>query len=662
MKRLMFISLALFVLMTLGTVQAAQISIEPLRPTTDDDLRCLVDGQERPNGLIYEWFINDQRVDGRANREFILSSINTAPGDVVECRVTLPGQFNIPLGSAVTFILPAPEPEVRQNVPPQIRISFPEDHALVFVDQETVFSAEVFDPDNEFFGYKWDFGDGETKPDLTRDRSTVRHSFREPGVYDVSVMVTDGEEPELWVENTITVEAIEETIALSNIRTYHDKYFEEARTKIFFRDQSLYVFFEAIDIETGQKVPNLDITVTLVNQETGELTSLDPFTGLIGRIGSTDLPLIRIVNGQRLSGIAGLFGNPTGSYYYVLEDIPDSSDFLGENVVVAIALDQNRGGGQGEAVVKILNRLPEAHFEIPSELVVGEELLLDARESVDRDGEILIYEWEIKERQEPRTLISYSLTGSLRTLTFNTIENVEVTLHVADNDGGKAELTRNVVVRKAPQGPLASFEAEEFVLVNQEISFDASASEDPDGEIVEYRWNFDDGTEERTEEEVITHTFASDAYGARRVRLTVVDNDGLEDDVVKILDVSIVSFRETSGKKSPAKDVVNHEWRIQSVFAENYRSVYQQGETIPLLLKMDNVGNVDERVNIKYQVMGVNALGQSSNLFVEVGDGEILRINVATKDLQRGHYTLRLMALSPESTGSDLAYWQFILI
>jgi len=60
------------------------------------------------------------------------------------------------------------------------------------------------------------------------------------------------------------------------------------------------------------------------------------------------------------------------------------------------------------------------------------------------------------------------------------------------------------------------------VPVRQEITFDASASQDPDGTIVEYHWDFGDGGEGTGV--VVTHTYAE--VGKVTVRLTVRDNRG----------------------------------------------------------------------------------------------------------------------------------------
>ena len=72
-------------------------------------------------------------------------------------------------------------------------------------------------------------------------------------------------------------------------------------------------------------------------------------------------------------------------------------------------------------------------------------------------------------------------------------------------------------------------------VVNQNITFDASRSTDPDGRIIEYNWN--DGCENTTTTScpVITHTYP--IPGSYTVTLTVTGDDGTTDTTSKIITV-----------------------------------------------------------------------------------------------------------------------------
>jgi PKD repeat protein len=84
--------------------------------------------------------------------------------------------------------------------------------------------------------------------------------------------------------------------------------------------------------------------------------------------------------------------------------------------------------------------------------------------------------------------------------------------------------------------PRASFTyAPLHPVVDQNITFDASSSTDPDGRIIEYNWN--DGCENTTATScpVITYTYT--IPGSYTVTLTVTDDDGTTDTTSKIITV-----------------------------------------------------------------------------------------------------------------------------
>ncbi|RJS77707.1 PKD domain-containing protein, partial [Methanophagales archaeon] len=92
---------------------------------------------------------------------------------------------------------------------------------------------------------------------------------------------------------------------------------------------------------------------------------------------------------------------------------------------------------------------------------------------------------------------------------------------------------------KEIQPPVASFTySPESPKVGEEITFDASSSYDTDGTIVKYEWDFGDGN--RTEGEVVKHAYSK--AGNYTVKLTVTDNDGLQDSISKAVFVGNAIF------------------------------------------------------------------------------------------------------------------------
>lgn len=85
--------------------------------------------------------------------------------------------------------------------------------------------------------------------------------------------------------------------------------------------------------------------------------------------------------------------------------------------------------------------------------------------------------------------------------------------------------------------------------VNETVTFDASASQDPDGSIINYTWNFGDGNISWVPTPLTTHTFS--AGGSYDVNLTVTDNDGLNSSVMHAISVGVPRAAFTFSPSSP---------------------------------------------------------------------------------------------------------------
>jgi len=173
------------------------------------------------------------------------------------------------------------------------------------------------------------------------------------------------------------------------------------------------------------------------------------------------------------------------------------------------------------------NEPPTARFTFdPAPARVNEWVTFDASDSHDPDGEIVRYAWNWNSDGTFESTTTLPITGHR----FTAAGTHRVTLQVTDNDGARREITQTVVV-EAGSPPVASFtvalhiEHLGLVLRRREVTFDASASHDPDGEIVWYQWDFGDGN--TAEGRIVTHTYPE--AGTYTVRLTVTDDDGMTD-------------------------------------------------------------------------------------------------------------------------------------
>jgi hypothetical protein len=100
------------------------------------------------------------------------------------------------------------------------------------------------------------------------------------------------------------------------------------------------------------------------------------------------------------------------------------------------------------------------------------------------------------------------------------------------------QIQRNVF---ANQAPVASFTYSPAIPTPGEtITFNASASYDPDGSILKYSWDFGDGNTATVTNPIITYSYPLD--GAYTVELTVTDNNQATGVAAAVVEVSTVAF------------------------------------------------------------------------------------------------------------------------
>jgi len=171
--------------------------------------------------------------------------------------------------------------------------------------------------------------------------------------------------------------------------------------------------------------------------------------------------------------------------------------------------------------ITVVNVRPEAHFALAPSQPSTLDTVRFTDQSTDPDGEVVSWRWEFGDGN----------TSTLRNPTHRYTHKgtFRVWLTVTDDDGATATATRTIAVVNLP--PVASFtvalhiEHLGLVLRRREVTFDASDSHDPDGEIVRYQWDFGDGN--TAEGRIVTHTYPE--AGTYTVRLTVTDDDGMTD-------------------------------------------------------------------------------------------------------------------------------------
>lgn len=146
---------------------------------------------------------------------------------------------------------------------------------------------------------------------------------------------------------------------------------------------------------------------------------------------------------------------------------------------------------------------------------IGEKVSFNASTSYDNDGEIRYYRWNFGDGTS-------EILSVFPSHTYVNPGMYNVTLTVIDDNGASdTDYVMVNILGENSEEPVANPGGPYSGEVGKTITFDASGSTD-DGEIVEYSWDFGDGTTGTGE--TTTHVYYSDT--AYLVTLTVTDNNG----------------------------------------------------------------------------------------------------------------------------------------
>lgn len=159
----------------------------------------------------------------------------------------------------------------------------------------------------------------------------------------------------------------------------------------------------------------------------------------------------------------------------------------------------------------------------------GEYPLTVTFDASGSSGDIVEYLWTFGD----------GVTGSGLTVTHTYASRGPYTafLTVVARDGTRADAAVSVLVNSKLPVAQVTFSPTSGIRVGTEVTFDASASHDPDGEIAEYLWDFGDGTATSTTVPIATHRYRQP--GQYAVSLVVKDREGdLSNPAVRLVVVS----------------------------------------------------------------------------------------------------------------------------
>lgn len=139
-----------------------------------------------------------------------------------------------------------------------------------------------------------------------------------------------------------------------------------------------------------------------------------------------------------------------------------------------------------DQITVIVNDPPEAVANSDKSMVApGEEIKFDGAASIDKDGEIIAYLWDLGD--------GASKEGKSITHKYEKPSLYNVQLAVKDNSTTSSDTNNDSLTIFVNQAPIADAGSSQLVS-SSKVSFDGTASKDLDGIIVKYEWDFGDGS------------------------------------------------------------------------------------------------------------------------------------------------------------------------
>ncbi|WP_282164920.1 PKD domain-containing protein [Cellulophaga baltica] len=431
------------------------------------------------------------------------------------------------------------------------------------------------DPDTgDTLTYAWDFGDGST---ATTANSS--HSFTTAGTYTVTLTITDDGTPALTSTDTITIIVTEANQAPTGVAT-SDVLTGEASLAVQFTgdtssdpdtgDTLTYAWdfgdgttaTTANPSHTFTTAGTYSVTLTVTDDGTPALSSSEVTLTITVTAPANQAPTA-VATSDIITGEASLVVQFTGD----TSSDPDDGDVLtyawdfGDgttattanpshtfttagtyDVTLTVTDDGTPALSSPEVTITITvtdaNQAPTAVADIFTVIENSSDNILDVlNNDSDADGTILTI-------IAIETAINGSATiapGGQSILYNATTGNDRFDYTIEDEDGATtmATIDINVVPNQNP-----TVEIDDLILIPngsfpKTISFAVANSNDTDGTIKNYKWNFGDtgsaGNEVNTENpDVITHTFNS--AGTYDIVLTVTDDlDATGSDTVQII-------------------------------------------------------------------------------------------------------------------------------
>ena len=450
--------------------------------------------------------------------------------------------------AALTFsIVLLVKPATGSPAPPVASFTYTPEKPI-FGDVVIFNASASYDPDGgDILSYRWDFDDGtvETLPNPVR-----HHNYTAVGTYNVTLTVTDDQTETGTTWQIVTVR--EYPVASF---TYSPESPVEGETVTFnaslstadggtimnytwdFDDENITTVTDAVITHVYTAEGNYNVTLTVADDEglTDTCSQLITVRGypVASFIYSPDRPIVNeTVTFNASSSTAD--GGTIVSYFWDFGDENNATDMIvehtytatGDYTVTLTVTDSEELTDTAQATFTVRG-YPVATFTYsPALPLVGEIVTFNASLSTPDGANIVSYDWDFGDQN--------SGTGMIVNHTYTTFGNHTASLMVTDSEDLSDTCSKPIRILIAPVADFTYSPTE--IAKNETVTFDASASYDPDRIIASYDWDF--GDQNSGTGMIVNHTYTTE--GTYNVTLTVTDDDGLTDSIWEL--VTVLSY------------------------------------------------------------------------------------------------------------------------
>jgi len=267
---------------------------------------------------------------------------------------------------------------------------------------------------------------------------------------------------------------------------------------------------------------------------------------VVGAVVSMDGSASKDSDGGSLTFKWTLIGKPNGSAATLTNPTYPNPKFtadLAGNYVVSLVVNDGKANSTVATVsvtATVANAAPVANAGVNQNVVIASTVTLDGTASTDANNDSLSYKWVLQSKPATSSATLAAATSAKPTFKADVAGTYVATLVVSDGKANSELAAVSILASATNLAPVAKPGVNQSVVTGTKVSVDASASSDPNGDSITYRWSLlfkpAGSTATLSSATTASATFTADLAGTYLVGLTV--NDGKVDSPVVVLTVT----------------------------------------------------------------------------------------------------------------------------